>query len=70
MSTTDLKVSAEVLFEVLSFMKRSELDYLESTSKYLNHFITKLFSTFPFHKINWLDIGDGASQGISFRDCS
>uniref|UniRef100_A0A915E059 F-box domain-containing protein n=1 Tax=Ditylenchus dipsaci TaxID=166011 RepID=A0A915E059_9BILA len=61
-------ISAEILSELLSFLERSELDYLEFTSKYFHHFITKYFSNFPFNSLDQLDIYENSSHELSFRN--
>uniref|UniRef100_A0A915EHB1 F-box domain-containing protein n=1 Tax=Ditylenchus dipsaci TaxID=166011 RepID=A0A915EHB1_9BILA len=71
MSTLCPNSSAEVLFEVLCFLKRSELDYLALTSKFLSQFTTKHFSTFPINSLDNLYIyKNDDSHELRFCSCN
>uniref|UniRef100_A0A915DZU7 F-box domain-containing protein n=1 Tax=Ditylenchus dipsaci TaxID=166011 RepID=A0A915DZU7_9BILA len=70
MSTCRVHISADVIFEVLSLLNRSELDGLAFTSKYFYQFTTKHFPTYPF---NWLDrllIYERCDRQPNFHECS
>uniref|UniRef100_A0A915EGT4 F-box domain-containing protein n=1 Tax=Ditylenchus dipsaci TaxID=166011 RepID=A0A915EGT4_9BILA len=69
MSTFICNSSAEVLFEVLSFLNRSELDDLALTSKHLNHFTAKNFSAIPLNYLDTLYITTNYRYVLKFCNC-
>uniref|UniRef100_A0A915CT25 F-box domain-containing protein n=1 Tax=Ditylenchus dipsaci TaxID=166011 RepID=A0A915CT25_9BILA len=66
MSTCRANILASVLFEVLSFLERSELDGLALTSKHVNQFTTKYFSTNPLNCLNQLCISKYGNKAPTF----